>query len=216
MATSRNGRGSRTEPGWEETASQEPPILSPAQQAERASRAAQQSDALDLAGKDPSLASPDDPLRMPGELSAPTAPHEGSPPTATGTARHEEIIWRAVRASNAAWLAGRAQDAGRLLHPEVVVVAPDLQRTVVGREAVVASFAAFVKQAKVHRFEEREHAVTLLPPHAGGGAVVTYRFSIRYEMNGAIHDEQGQEILLLIASTQGWQVVWRTQIPLPG
>jgi hypothetical protein len=144
-------------------------------------------------------------------------PPDEAEDTASRTAHagsHEDIIWRAVRASNAAWLAGRSQEAGRLFHPNVVVVPPDFTSRIVGREGMVASFEAFAQRAKVHAFEEREHAVTVLPPDAGGAAMVTYRFSIRYEMDGATLDEQGQEVLLLTPTTQGWQVSWRTQIPL--
>ena len=206
------GRAPESEPAAEELATREPPILSPAEEAERGAEAERRSAALDVAGRDPSLAAPGEKLRMPGELSAPAG---GSPAAARPGpgASHEDIIWRAVQAANAAWVAGRPQEVGRLFHPDVLVVTPDFRSRVVGRAGMVASFAEFVARAKIHAFEEHEHAVTLLP-QAGGAAMVSYRFSIRYEMDGAIQDERGQEVLLLTPSAQGWQVVWRTRIPL--
>jgi hypothetical protein len=53
-----------------EEARREPRILSPKELADRATRALEQTDALEAAGEDPSLADSDNPLRMPGELSA--------------------------------------------------------------------------------------------------------------------------------------------------
>jgi hypothetical protein len=214
MARNGNGQGPGSGESWEAEATREPAILSPAEQAERGTEAARRSGELNLAGKDPSLAAVGEPLRMPGELSPAGDVHQGAARSGH-VGSHEEIIWQAVRASNAAWLAGRAQEAGRLFHPDVMVVPPDFTSRMVGREGMVASFAAFWERAKIHAFEEREHAVTVLPPQAGGAAVVTYRFAIRYEIEGVTHDDLGQEVLLLTPSAQGWQVTWRTQIPLP-
>jgi hypothetical protein len=44
--------------------------------------------------------------------------------------------------------------------------------------------------------------------------VVTYKFTVRYRADDVSHEEQGQEVLVLVRDPAGWRVVWRTQVPL--
>jgi hypothetical protein len=53
-----------------EEATEEPRVLTPEEDAERARRAVEESAALEEEGDPLSLADPDNPLRMPGELSS--------------------------------------------------------------------------------------------------------------------------------------------------
>ena len=47
----------------------------------------------------------------------------------------------------------------------------------------------------------------------GDVAAVTYRFAVRYTLEGedAEHDETGQEVLMLRRAPSGWKALWRTQ-----
>ena len=119
-------------------------------------------------------------------------------------------IWDLVRRSNRAWLAGAAHEVGSLFEEGAVLIAPRLQGRVDGREAIVRSYEDYVHHARTHAFEELEHQVDVF----GDTAVATYRFSVRYTINGeeGEHDEVGQEILVFRRGPGGWKVVWRTQL----
>ena len=123
----------------------------------------------------------------------------------------ERELWDAVVASNRAWLQGRVSEVAGLFHADAVAVA-GAGRRVEGRDAIVRSYADYCAAAKTHAFEELEHTVDVL----GDVAVVTYRFSVRYEMNGVTYDELGREVLVFTRQDGRWGVAWRTQIPSGG
>ena len=47
----------------------------------------------------------------------------------------------------------------------------------------------------------------------GDVAMVDYRFAIRYDLGGLLHDEQGRELLTFLRKPEGWRAIWRTQLP---
>ena len=118
-------------------------------------------------------------------------------------------IWDLIRRSNRAWLAGAAHEVGSLFDEEAVVIAPGLTGRLQGREAIVRSYEEYVHHARTHAFEELEHQIDLF----GDTAVATYRFTVRYTLNGEDeeHDEAGQEVLVFRRGPAGWKVIWRTQ-----
>jgi uncharacterized protein (TIGR02246 family) len=120
-------------------------------------------------------------------------------------------VWELVRRSNRAWVSGAAHELGDLFDEKAVVVAPGLQGRVEGREGVVRSYEEYVHHARTHSFEELEHSIDVF----GDLAVVTYRFAVRYTLNGedGEHDETGQEVLVMRRGAGGWKVLWRTQMP---
>jgi uncharacterized protein (TIGR02246 family) len=122
----------------------------------------------------------------------------------------EDQIWDAIVAANQAWLRGEPAAVAALFAPDVVGIHPNLDGAVRGRDAMVQSFVDYVAQVRTHHFDEQERSVEVL----GAIAVATYRFEVRYEIAGATRDECGQEVLVLRRGGDGWQVVWRTQVPL--
>ena len=122
----------------------------------------------------------------------------------------EREIWELVRRSNRAWMAGAVHEVANLFDDAAVVIAPGFQGRVQGREAIVRSYEDFVHHARTQSFEELEHSVDVF----GDTAVVTYRFSIRYTLNGqdGEQEETGQEVLVLRRGPSGWKAIWRTQV----
>ena len=118
-------------------------------------------------------------------------------------------IWELIRRSNRAWLAGAAHEVANLFDEDAVVIAPRLQGRMEGRDAIVRSYEDYVHHARTHAFEELEHQIDVF----GDSAVATYRFTVRYTIEGedAEHDETGQEVLVFRRSAGGWKVIWRTQ-----
>ncbi|MFO7769366.1 MAG: nuclear transport factor 2 family protein [bacterium] len=120
----------------------------------------------------------------------------------------EQII-RAIRTTNEAWTSGEIERVQKLFHPAAVHVSPDFTRRVEGREAIVRSYEDFTRQAVTREFEEFDHSVDLF----GDSAVATYRFRVTYERNGEARRVEGSEILVFRRMGQGWQAIWRTQLP---
>jgi uncharacterized protein (TIGR02246 family) len=124
-------------------------------------------------------------------------------------AADREMIWEAIRASNAAWTRGEPEKVAALFDENVVGIAPGMQGRAEGRDAIVASYVEYCRAAKTHAFEELDHSIDVF----GDTAVATYKFSVRYEIDGQIQDEVGQEILAFARRDNQWLAVWRTQVP---
>src|ERR1041384_8187488 len=118
-------------------------------------------------------------------------------------------VWQLVREGNRAWVSGAARELASLYDEHAVVITPGMGR-VEGREAIVKSYEDYLHHARTHSFEELEHSVEVF----GDLAMATYRFAVRYTPAGedGERDEAGQEILALRRTSEGWKVIWRTQI----
>jgi ketosteroid isomerase-like protein len=123
----------------------------------------------------------------------------------------ENAIWHAVLEANHAWTSGNPRGVEPLFHRNVVCVTPGLAKRIVGRQAMVESFVDYCARARTHSFEEKDPAIHIF----GDTTVVNYRFAIRFETDGRVIDEEGQEILVFVRENGSWQVIWRTQIFLP-
>lgn len=113
-----------------------------------------------------------------------------------------------VRRLNAAWVEGRPEDLGKLFHSDMVLVAPDFVQRLVGREACVQSYQAFLSQAVVHRFELQQADVDVF----GATAVASCPYTIEYEIGGKRWRGSGRDLLVLVQSAGSWSVVWRTLV----
>ena len=70
----------------------------------------------------------------------------------------EETIASFVDALNDAWRAGRVQDVGAFYHEDAVLLPPDLGEPIIGRQAIVATYADFVERASLERFDKLDLA----------------------------------------------------------
>jgi Domain of unknown function (DUF4440) len=116
-----------------------------------------------------------------------------------------------LTAVNRAWRGGRLEELRSFLHPDIVIVGPDLTPVGCGRDACVQSYAEFLAAATVHEFDETQVRLGEYD-HA---AVVSYDYRIRYESQGVAYDERGREVILLIRQGEIWQVAWRLVLPPP-
>lgn len=110
-----------------------------------------------------------------------------------------------VERINAAWRAGRAGESAALFHEDVVMLTPTGQR-IVGRDAMVRSYAEFTAAAAVDEYVESDHTVD----EFGATAVVAYRWLMAWRAGGESYRERGRDIFVLARGAAGWQVVWRT------
>jgi hypothetical protein len=122
----------------------------------------------------------------------------------------QQEIWRILRSLNRAWVNGHPEQIANFLHPGVVFVSPDLQKRTQGREACVASYQEFCRQAAIRSFSESEPAIDV----CGNTAVATYGFEIRYEMNQQDFHETGRDLFVFAREAGEWRAAWRTILGL--
>lgn len=120
----------------------------------------------------------------------------------------EELIQRAD-AFDRCWAEGRLNDLRRFLHADVVFTGPQFQRLAKGAEACVQSYVRFLAQAQVHEFTLSDYLVDI----AGDAAVMTYRWTIDYEISGQRSRESGQDLLVWVREAGQWLITWRSQRP---
>lgn len=114
-----------------------------------------------------------------------------------------------VHAVNDAWLEGRAEEMRPHLAHDVVFVQPGFEARVVGPDDVIASYQEFAALATLHGYNETEATVE----DFGETAVVSYFFTIAYEMDGRQHRESGHDLFVLTRREGAWKVAWRTLVP---
>jgi hypothetical protein len=116
-----------------------------------------------------------------------------------------------IRAYDLCWVEGRPGDVRAFLHPDVVFTGPNFERLVRGADACAQSYVGFLSQAKVHGFTASDYVIDVIE----GTAVMTYRWTIDYELNGARSVETGQDLLVWVREGDRWLVGWRSQRPDP-
>ncbi len=109
---------------------------------------------------------------------------------------------------NAAWRAGNAAAAAELFHEDVVLVTPAGDR-VVGRAAMVETYADFAASSVVDECVESEHR----EERFGDTAIVAYRWRMAWRSSGERYHGSGRDLFVLARGAGGWQVVWRTLLP---
>lgn len=116
-------------------------------------------------------------------------------------------VLETVAAINTSWRAGRWDELGHHLHPEMVVLAPDGSQRLESREASIASYREFLEAAEILDYRESDHTVDLVGPTA----VAVYRFDITYAMDGAELRDRGRDLFVFQRGGDGaWRAIWRT------
>lgn len=119
----------------------------------------------------------------------------------------EHELLESAAAFDRCWVEGRTPDLRRFLHPDVVFTGPGFQRLARGADACVQSYESFVSAARIHDFTAADYVVDT----AGDSAVMTYRWTIDYEMGGDRHRESGRELLVWVRRAGRWEIFWRNQ-----
>ena len=114
-------------------------------------------------------------------------------------------IRRLVERINEAWTSGRPGDIGRYVHDDMAIIGPDFGVLADGRDACVASYAAFCEQARTLSFSLTDVTVNVI----GDTALAFCRFDIRYERAGRSNHETGREVFVFGRSGDDWLAVCR-------
>ena len=113
-----------------------------------------------------------------------------------------------VQRVNDAWRSERFDEMREYFHPNVVLAQPGFGQRVEGRDALMASYQDFARQAKVISFTCGDVHVD----RAGDSAVTTMHWRMEYEFGGARYDESGWDLLVFGRHGGRWVVVWRTVV----
>ena len=118
----------------------------------------------------------------------------------------KEEIQETIGAMNRCWT--ETWDEGRFreyIHPDAVAIVPTQPGRLEGREAYVAGWRGFAENAKISDWSESGHQVQLYAD--GKCAVVTYFFTIRFEMCGQVQIMNGRDMFFLVRESNRWLVV---------
>ena len=119
--------------------------------------------------------------------------------------RIEEVL-ETIRAMNRCWTETWNEEAFRqYIHPDAVAIVPTTPGRLVGRDAYVAGWRGFAENTRIISWDETDHQVQLYA--ADLCAVVTYLFSIRFEMGGQVQFMQGRDMFFLTRQGKRWLVV---------
>ncbi|MBV9199360.1 MAG: nuclear transport factor 2 family protein [Alphaproteobacteria bacterium] len=117
----------------------------------------------------------------------------------------QEAVLAMMHRINQAWLDGRLEDLGPMVHPQIVMVLPGFAGRIEGREEFLGGFKDFCENAKVHDFSVHNQQADI----AGGTAVVTFRYEMVYERSGERYRSRGRDLWVFQSEESGWKAVWR-------
>jgi hypothetical protein len=129
-------------------------------------------------------------------------------PSAADREIRREIL-KFLRKVENAWLGGRFDELRTCFREDAVLLGGDLEHRLEGRDAIVDSYAQFLREARLLGFESEAPIVDVI----GDSAVTVTPWAVRYERDGSIHEETGGDLLVLARDGEGWKVAWRTLLP---
>jgi uncharacterized protein (TIGR02246 family) len=113
-----------------------------------------------------------------------------------------------IKRLNDAWVLGQPGELAQFFREDIVMVRPDFTQRTEGRDACVASYEEFCKQAAILDFKLLEPIIDVF----GDTAVASYAYEISYEMGGERFKDSGRDLFVFIRQDNKWQAVWRTMI----
>ncbi|MCK9580351.1 MAG: nuclear transport factor 2 family protein [Methanoregula sp.] len=130
------------------------------------------------------------------------------------TKKITDEILATIRAMNRSWTAGWHEEVFRqYIHPDAVAIVPATPGRLEGQDAYVAGWRGFCETAVIHEWRETDHKVQI---YAGGkSAVVTYLFTITFDMGGQKVTMHGRDLFLLVKESRKWLVAADQYSPEP-
>jgi len=109
---------------------------------------------------------------------------------------------------NDAWTGGRPRDIGPVVHESIVMVLPDFQGRLEGRQTFVNGFVDFCEHARIVSFRQQDRQIDVV----GSTAVVSFGFDILYERGGVKYRSTGRDFWVFEHAGETWLAVWRTML----
>jgi len=114
-----------------------------------------------------------------------------------------------VQTLDAAWLSRDWDRLARFLAPDVVFVKPGFSGTLRGRDAVLACYVDFMRDAQVHEYNATD--IDVLP--LGQNTLLSYRWQMDWTKGEENVGATGRDVCVLVPAALEWRIVWRTQLP---
>jgi uncharacterized protein (TIGR02246 family) len=129
--------------------------------------------------------------------------------TSSYDTRDAEEIWQIVQRMNDAWAKpGATEELASFFREDIVMAHPDFTQRTEGRDACVASYEDFRRQAAILDFKISNPGIDVF----GNTAIATYSYEIAYEMGGERFNDTGRDIFVFVRENDRWLAVWRTMI----
>jgi hypothetical protein len=117
-------------------------------------------------------------------------------------------ILKFLRKMENAWMGGRIDELATCFLEAAVLVGPDLEQRLEGRDPIVSSYAQFLEEARLLAFDSEPPMVDVF----GDSAVTLTAWTVEYERLGEVQREQGKDLLVLARDEGEWKVAWRTLV----
>jgi ketosteroid isomerase-like protein len=118
-------------------------------------------------------------------------------------------VARVLDAIHRAWTEGRASDLVESFDENIVMVLPGFDGRIEGRDALIAGFEDFCRNARLLGFEESDRQVDV----RDSTAVASFAYVVRYERDGKGYRATGRDLWIFHRFDDGrWRAVWRTML----
>ena len=97
-----------------------------------------------------------------------------------------------------------------LCHKDVVIVPPGFVQRAEGRDTYLKSVEDFCNTGTILEYKMLSMKIDVF----GNVAIVYYRYNTKWEMEGEIFSEKGNDVMVLGRYEGKWLLIWRTLIPL--
>jgi len=115
-------------------------------------------------------------------------------------------IWETVQAMNHCWTCGDASELDKLndyFHETMVAITPTDKYRREGKEACVAGWESFARNAKIYSWKEIDPKIQVY----GNTAVVTYYYDMSFDIGGQTINMAGRDMLTLVNKNGKWWIV---------
>lgn len=127
--------------------------------------------------------------------------------TAADREARREIV-KFLGRMESAWTGGRIEELRACFLEDAVLLGPDLEQRLEGRDPIVASYAEFLDEARIVAFDSEPPMIDVF----GDSAVTVTAWSVEYERQGEVSNERGKDLLVLRQQGGQWRVAWRTLV----
>ena len=124
-----------------------------------------------------------------------------------------ETIAATVDAINRVWQGHDPEIIGaelrRFFADDMVIVGPDFTVLARGVEACTRSYAEFISNASIDKYESGELSIEIF----ADVAIVVHPWSMTFSIFGKQSSESGREVFTFARVSGSWRAVWRAMLP---
>ena len=127
--------------------------------------------------------------------------------TAADREARREIV-KFLNRVETAWTGGRIDELRSCFLETAVLMGPDLEQRMEGRDPIVSSYAEFLEESRLLAFDSEPPVIDVF----GDTAVTITGWTVEYERQGEVQRERGKDLLVLARQDGTWKIAWRTLI----